>query len=191
VAPGDKLVMAMRRVLAGLVAALFLAAAVSLLPIWPESNERGAATRAGSDARPAEAKPVEPVLAGTTLDGQAVRVPAGRPAVLFFFTVGCGTCFPGAQQVVDARGRAGGAADYLAVNLDPREPGTLIEQFFTAAGAADFPVVPDPDMTKGAEFRVEALGTLLVIDPHGREMFRKVDPSAAEIVAAVRDASAP
>lgn len=180
----------MRRAMAGAVTALLLAAGISLLPIWPERDEPRAAAPPGGQAQRAKAKPVEPVLAGTTLDDRAVSVPAGRPAVLFFFTVGCGTCFPGAQELVKARNDAGDAADYVAVDLDFREPSSLVKQFFTAAGDPDFPVLLDQNLSLGTTFDVEVLGTLAVFDAQGRETFRKVDPSAGEILEAVRAASA-
>lgn len=180
----------MRKVLAGVVVALLLAAGFSLLPIWPERGEPRAAAPPRGEAHRVQAKPVEPVLTGSTLDGQAVSVPRDRPAVLFFFTVGCGTCFPGAQDLVRARKQARAEADYVAVGLDVRESGSVVKNFFTAAGDEGFPIVLDKDMTIGAKFRVEALGTLVVIGPDGRETYRKVDPSAGEIRDAVRAASA-
>jgi cytochrome oxidase Cu insertion factor (SCO1/SenC/PrrC family) len=59
-------------------------------------------------------------VTATNADGAQVRLPAGKPAVVYFFAPSCYSCIAGTRAVADARQHAPEAADYVAVNLDPR-----------------------------------------------------------------------
>jgi hypothetical protein len=66
----------------------------------PASPPRpGAATNSTAGAGPAAAAG----FTATTLSGQQLTVPGGKPSVLFFFSVNCGTCGPGAQALAQAQ----------------------------------------------------------------------------------------
>jgi hypothetical protein len=121
-----------------------------------------------------------PMLTVRSVTGAAVRVPDGKPTVLFFFTGECGTCYTGAKNLATVLDDTGSRADVVAVELDPSEPAAVLNQFLAAVGNPPFTVVRD-DGTLLRRFRVDALGTTVVLDATGRETFRGVDPPPQEI----------
>ncbi len=119
-----------------------------------------------------------------TVTGAQLRVPAGKPTVLFFFTGECGSCYTGAKNLATVLASTGSRADVVAVELDPSEPADILNQFLAAVGNPPFSVVRD-DGSLLRRFHVDALGTTVVVDSTGREIFRGVDPPPARILQAL------
>lgn len=123
-----------------------------------------------------------------TIAGKSLTVPTGAPVVLFFFTASCGSCYAEGQTLATAIGRAGPGAQVIAVDLDPSEPDQAITPFLTAVGNPPFAVVRD-DGALLRRFNVDALGTTVVLDGAGTQVFRGVDPTPDEAAKALTAAA--
>lgn len=128
-------------------------------------------------------------LALRTVSGKTVRVSDGRPAVLFFFTGECSACIIGAKNLEAVPTNIGKGFDIVFVGVDPTEPADTLTAFLASVGNPSFPVVRD-DGSLLRRFSVEALGTTVVLDAVGREIFRAVDPSPEQTRQALETASA-
>lgn len=117
------------------------------------------------------------------LDGQEVTVPDGKPAALFFFSVGCGECVGGASSLATAAEKVGDNADYLAVDMDPSEAEDIVRGFLDYIEAPDLPTAIDAKGTLSQRFQVASLSTLIVVDADGNVTFRGTDPAPAVIEA--------
>jgi len=146
---------------------------------------------AGSDGPSASPAPAqaEPVTLAT-LEGEEVTVPADKPAVMFFFTVNCGSCAQGAAALGEAHAQAAEQADFLAVDIDPNEPAEYITELLDTVQAADVPAATDTDGALSSTYEVTALGTLLIATPDGQVAYRATDPSAEQILAALEEVGA-
>ncbi|ASU85871.1 hypothetical protein CDO52_26450 [Nocardiopsis gilva YIM 90087] len=131
--------------------------------------------------------PQEPVTLAT-LDGDEVTVPGDKPAVMFFFTAGCGSCAKGAEALGKAHAQAADRADFLAVDIDPNETAEQITGLMDYVGAEDVPAASDTDGALSSAYRINALGTLLITTPEGEVTYRQTNPSADEILAALDEA---
>lgn len=119
----------------------------------------------------------------TDLDGKTRTIPAGKPAALFFFSVGCGECVGGAKSLSKAAEALGGSADYLLVDMDPKEPKTTVDGFRDYIKAPGLPAVIDTGAALTTRYRITSLSTLVIVDAKGNVTFRAKDPSAEQIQA--------
>jgi hypothetical protein len=162
----------------GVVALAALAAAVAVTAC-------GTTSKAGD---PDPGKPAAEARAVTTIDGVKLKIPDGKPAVVFF-SVACGSCYEGGVALAQAREKAGARADFLLVDLDPTEPREAIDYFRDRIGDKDLPVVSAGGAELAQAWRVSALSTVIVLDATGEVVYRATDPSAADILAAVDKAA--
>lgn len=130
----------------------------------------------------------------TSIDSQRVSLPAaGKPTAVFFFSVGCGECVSGVRSLGQAAAEAEAAgidAQFLAVDMDPREPEETIEGFMKYVEAEQIPAAIDEGAVLSQRFEVVALSTLIVVDADGTVTFRATDPDAQTIVAELDKAGA-
>ncbi len=130
----------------------------------------------------------------TSIDGQKVSLPAtGKPAAVFFFSVGCGECVEGVRslgEATTAAEKAGVEAAFLAVDMDPGESKETIEGFMDYVEAEHVPAVIDEGAALSRRFDVAALSGLIVVDADGTVTFRATDPDAATITAELAKAGA-
>lgn len=126
----------------------------------------------------------------TTIVGNTVRVPGGKPAALFFFSVGCGECAGGAKSLAKAAHAVGSKADFLAVDTDPSESGQTIAKFLNVVGSPALPAAIDTGAVLSRRFQVSALSTLVVLDSAGKVTYRATDPDPGQITAALNKAGA-
>jgi hypothetical protein len=119
-----------------------------------------------------------------TLSGTTLTVPKDKPAVFYFFTASCSSCVAGAKSVGAGVAKAGSAVQAVAVDLDPAEPVKVIDGFMQYVGSPPFAVVRDNGSLQ-QRFNVDALGLTVVLDKSGRVVYRGVDPSTAQTVAAI------
>lgn len=166
---------------AGITAALLLAGCGT--PAGP-----GAAPPAsqGPAAAPAPGSPATAVTV-KALDGSSLKLPTGKPTVIYFFTASCGPCAAGVKNVASGLAKSSGATA-VAVDLDPSEPTEVLNQFMGSVGNPPLTLVRD-DGTLLKQFNVDALGTTVVLDPSGKEVYRGVDPSADQTAKALTAAA--
>lgn len=108
-----------RRWLAIVIAAVvtLLILAVTYTVLSQPSPAPGAASSAAGSSEAATA------FTASTLSGEKVPVPGGKPSVVFFFSATCGTCGPGARALAEAQASTPNA-NYVAVDIDPTSPST-------------------------------------------------------------------
>lgn len=130
-------------------------------------------------------------IAVVDLDGQDVLVPEpGAYTVTYFYGVGCPSCVAVLEEIGVAKDSAPADTTYLAVNINPSDEPGLIREFFEYVGNPGLTLLRDPERALAEQYDITAIGTTLVFDPSGEEVFRGVDPSAGDLVAAL-DADAP
>lgn len=138
-----------------------------------------AASDAGTGSGPAVAS-----VSVKTLNGSPLTLPTGKPTVIYFFTVSCGPCAAGVKNVASGLAKAAPGAQAVIVDLDPSEPTEVLNQFIASVGNPPVTLVRD-DGTLLKHFNVDSLGTTVVLNSSGKEVFRGVDPSADETAKAL------
>lgn len=135
-----------------------------------------------SPSSPAEAAaaPVEVSGEGfsvATTDGGTFAVPAGRPTVLFFLTTeGCASCIEEGGALNAIAERWGDRAAILGVEMVPGTPTEYIDYFADFMGGLRYPIAID-DGQLVRRFGARTLDTTVVLDGHGREVFRDSVPT--------------
>jgi hypothetical protein len=149
------------------------------------------ATTAGTESAPGTTPSgvIVPSAATTTFSSlRSTQVPVGGKATLvFFFAVDCGPCLQAATDLAAAQRQINTPVAYHAVNMAGDQP-DAIREFFAAANH------PSINVITGAEslitrWQVTALGTTLVFDANGRQVYRGVDPDPAAFTAALGKAT--
>lgn len=131
-----------------------------------------------------------PTTVVTTLAGATVRIPADKPAAVFFFSVGCGECLGGGKSLAQAATTVGDKAQFLAVDMDPGDTKDAITGFLHAIDGPELPTTIDTGATLSRAYKVSALSTLLVVEPAGKVTYRATDPTADQIRTALAAAGA-
>ncbi len=139
--------------------------------------------------RPATTDGDTKTAARTTIDRKTVRIPDGKPAVVFFFSATCGSCLAAGKAVVKVHRQATDKADFLLVDLDPTEPRTAIETFRARIGDKSLPMVSKGAAELAQAWQVTALSTVVVVDAAGTVTYRVTDAPAADILAAIDEAT--
>jgi len=142
---------------------------------------------AGSSA--ADSSNAGTAFTATTLSGEKVSIPSGKPSVVFFFAASCVTCGSGAQAVAEAQLSAPGA-NYVAVDIDPSESEAVVRDFLTDNGAETLAYTRDTDAELAVAFEVTQLSTAIVLDASGTEVYRVVHPTTSKLRSALAEAGA-
>ncbi len=116
----------------------------------------------------------------TSIDGEPVKVPAGKPGAVFFMAGWCGSCIPETKALSQVMDRFGGRISVLAVSPDPSDSVSALRQFRAAAGDPRYPFAWDQQGTLARAWVVSALDTTLVYDRRGKVVFRDGVPTDAE-----------
>ncbi|WP_103382801.1 TlpA family protein disulfide reductase [Pseudonocardia dioxanivorans] len=138
---------------------------------------------------PAAGSGSEMAFTATTLSGQQVSVPGGKPSVVYFFSVNCGTCGPDAQALAQLQQTTPGA-NFAAVDLDPRENVDDVRGFLNTNQASALPYTIDTDARLSTGYQIDQLGVAVVLDAAGNEVFRGYKPEPAQIQTALTQAGA-
>lgn len=143
----------------------------------------GCASQTSRD--PAPVQSIEPRTV-STVAGERVRVPGQQPTVMLFFTPGCASCEDAARAVASASQPAASDARFLAIDLDPSGDPETINRFLARVGGQDLPAAVDRDSQLTQTFDVNALGTVVIVNPDGTVSYRAIEPSTDQIVEALR-----
>ncbi len=106
------------------VTLLVLAVTYTALSSQPSAPPGAASSAAGSASTAATA------FTATTLSGEEVSIPGGKPSVVFFFAASCVTCGSGAQALAEAQAGVP-SVSYVAVNIDPSESEAVVRDFLS------------------------------------------------------------
>ena len=95
------------------VTAAVVAALTVVFVLYAARSSTNGSTAASPAAQAGAAAPAKAAGAFTarTLDGAGVDVPGSRPSALFFYSVECGACGPGAQSLAEAQKAVGAKAN--------------------------------------------------------------------------------
>jgi thiol-disulfide isomerase/thioredoxin len=122
-----------------------------------------------------------PTVTVPTLAGGAFRLPAGRPAVVYFMAAWCESCQAEAQALGQLHQRVGDRAAILAVDADPSDLPAQTQAFFRIigidVGGPGYQVARDHDGLLVRAFAAQALDTTVVVDPSGRVVWRDAVPT--------------
>ncbi|MFJ6272396.1 TlpA family protein disulfide reductase [Pseudarthrobacter oxydans] len=161
----------MRNLLALLLAAASAAALLVSLTSNPATREAGA----GED--PA----LGTGFTALTSQGEQVSVPGSKPSVLFFFSIECGACGPGTRVLAEVQRSSPAAVNYVAVDIAPYETADQIREFLAGNGASSLAFASDTDTRLITAYGINQVSTAVVLDAAGTEVFRAVEPDAAEL----------
>jgi thiol-disulfide isomerase/thioredoxin len=122
-----------------------------------------------------------PTVTVPTLAGGAFRLPAGRPAVVYFMAAWCESCQAEAQALGQLHQRVGDRVAVLAVDADPGDLPAQTQAFFRIigidVGGPGYQVARDHDGLLVRAFAAQALDTTVVVDPSGRVVYRDAVPT--------------
>lgn len=168
--------------IAGAAVATLLVLAVTYTAL---SAEPGPAPGAVSSA--ADSNNAATAFTASTLSGDEVAIPGGRPSVIFFFSATGGTCGPGARALAEAQASTPDA-NYVAVDIDPNESVNDVQEFLTANDASTLAYARDTDASLTRAYQLTQLSTAVVLDAGGTEVYRGVDPTSTQIRSALTKA---
>jgi peroxiredoxin len=116
-----------------------------------------------------------PVFEAVTTAGERVRVPAGKPTVLFFMAASCDPRVEASalDRIVRADGQR---VEVVGVDIDPAEPEADLAAFAGKVGAA-YGFVHDRDGVLARAFGVRALDSTVIVDAAGRTVYRDAAPT--------------
>jgi hypothetical protein len=121
-----------------------------------------------------------------TLDGTHASVPVpGKPTVAYFYAVGCTSCAQALLDIGATRGAAPAGTAYQAVDINSAGSPSAIRGFLADARTDGFALLRDPGNRLAGTYQVTALGTTVVFDAAGRQVWRGIDPSTATLAAAL------
>ncbi len=168
----------------GAVVITLLVLAVTYTALSPQP-----ASSPGSSSSTAGSSNADTAFTATTLSGETVSIPGGKPSVVFFFAASCVTCGSGAQAVAEAQAGVPGVS-YVAVDVDPSESEAVVRDFLTDNGAETLAFTRDTDAELSIAFKVTQLSTAIVLDSSGAEVYRVVHPTTSKLRSALAEAGA-
>jgi thiol-disulfide isomerase/thioredoxin len=155
--------------------------AVAGQPAGAASGQAQPALQVGGPAGAAVGHP-SPTVTVPTLAGGTFRLPAGRPAVVYFMAAWCESCQAEAQALGQLHQRVGDRVPILAVDADPSDLPAQTQAFFRIigidVGGPGYQVARDQNGRLAAAFAVRALDTTVVIDSRGRVVYRDEVPTS-------------
>jgi hypothetical protein len=147
----------------------------------PEAGPLSGSTSAGSGSH------LAPIRL-TSIDGERISLPAGRPGMLMFSTSTCVPCFISAKHMADYKARAPQRVDAAFIGVDPGDPPSALAARRDLIGERPFPFAIDTSGTMAAQYQITTLGTVIVYDAAGKIVARIVEPTIDDLRAAFRRA---
>jgi peroxiredoxin len=121
-----------------------------------------------------------PSVTARSVDGRQVELPAGKPAVVFFFAGWCGSCIPEAAALGELHREHGDDVNIVAVSIDPGDTPETIGEFMQAAGSPGYPVLHDVDDSIRAAYEVASLDVTVITGADGKVAYRDAVPSTLD-----------
>lgn len=170
-----------RKLQVGLIVLAVLAVITVLYTALSSSGHSNSRLTQDSSAAAGISGPV--AFTAHTMAGAQVAVPGSRPSVLFFFSVECGSCGPGAQALADVQRHKPQVANFVAVNINSGDTDQSIRGFLTDNHATGLGLVRDSDTRLLQSYQVRQLSTAVILDASGKIVYRAVEPQASQIEA--------
>jgi cytochrome oxidase Cu insertion factor (SCO1/SenC/PrrC family) len=170
-------------VLLGLAPLIVLGVAFAVASSPPPTTSGGGGSGDAADGG-AYAAP----LRLTSIDGERISLPAGRPGMVMFSSSYCTTCFVSAKFMARYRAEAAEPVDAAFISVDPGDSPDALADRRAGLGATRYPFAIDTAGTLAAQYEITALGTVIVYDATGRIVARVVEPSLADLRAVFQEA---
>jgi hypothetical protein len=119
-----------------------------------------------------------------TIDGKALALPRRRPGMVMFSTSGCLTCFVAAEHMAEFRADASRPVDAAFVSIAPGDSAQALADRQASIRPRPFPFAIDQTGTLAQQYRIAALGTVVVYDAAGRIVARVIEPSLGDLPSA-------
>jgi cytochrome oxidase Cu insertion factor (SCO1/SenC/PrrC family) len=142
----------------------------------------------GGASEAADAAAYAAPLRLTSIDGERISLPAGRPGMVMFSSSYCTTCFVSVNFMTRYRAEAREPVDAAFISVDPGDSPDALADRRAGLGGTAFPFAIDTTGTLAARYGIAALGTVIVYDATGRIVARVVEPSLQELRAGFREA---
>jgi cytochrome oxidase Cu insertion factor (SCO1/SenC/PrrC family) len=157
------------------------------------------ATRSTSKSAPSGTAPANVATSGgsgrvapltlTTIEGRSVSVPGPRPGALFFSVSGCTSCIPSAQALSTLmKTGLGSRVSAVFISMEPQDSPQAMRLLRDTIGDPPYPFAIDTTGTLASQYRIQALGTVVLYDARGRIVDRVVDPSLGQLAEGFRKA---
>ncbi len=124
----------------------------------------------------------------TTLEGEAIELPAGRPGAAFFTVSSCLSCISSARALGELKAEYGSRADAIWIGIDPNDPPAAVRERRRSLGDPSYPFAIDRSGTLAGQYGVQALGTTIVYDARGKLVTRLIEPTEQQLRAAFQRA---
>lgn len=173
----------------GTVVSIALAVAFAALVIAATHNAGSTSTASSTPGTRAAASSSQVgALTLTSLDGQPVRLPAGRPGALFFSVSSCTSCLVSAQTLGTLKTRFGSGVDAVFISIDPRDPPAALRARRQSIGNPAYPFAIDHTATLYRQYDVTALGTTIIYNARGQILARLIEPGLTQLTSGFRAA---
>lgn len=136
------------------------------------SKANGQAGTAGQEIAPLEL---------TSLDGQRVELPAGKPGALFFSASSCVSCIPAAKALGELKRGLGDRIDAVFISIDPGDPPAALAERRESVGNPPYPFAIDTTGLLAGQYGITALGTVLIYDAQGTIVDRLIEPDLDQL----------
>lgn len=117
----------------------------------------------------------------TSLDSKTVSLPGARPGALFFSVSSCTTCIPSAMALASVKKRVGSKVDALFISMDPNDTPDAMLARRDSIGDPPYPFAIDTSGQLGDDYRILALGTVVIYDKKGKIISRTIDPTLGDL----------
>jgi hypothetical protein len=117
----------------------------------------------------------------TSIDGQAVALPTGRPGMIMLSTSGCVSCFVSAKSMANYMAEAPQRVDAAFISVDAGDSPEALAARRQTMGGAPYPFAIDTTGQLLLDYGVTALGTVVIYDATGTIVAKTIEPSLPEL----------
>lgn len=123
----------------------------------------------------------------TSVTGQTVTFPQGRPTLLYFMSASCSSCWQGSTQIAQIYPKLEHMAQVVSLDVTPQvDTSTQIEQMVQSTGVT----WPQAFATSSilTHYHISYLDTAVVLSPTGKVLYDGGIPSNTRLMALIRQA---
>lgn len=177
---------------AGAVVVIFVVLVVVSAQRSSSQRAKASGTAVASSSAGASAAGTLPRFTMADVDGRTVTRPGGKPGLLIFTASYCTPCIEQAPGIVALKRRLGARVEILTFSIDPGDSAAAMRSAFgpIAGRTPGYVLGWDSSGRLAPAYGVSSLGTEVVYDRRGRQVWRGVLSDSSEIAAALRRAGA-
>lgn len=124
----------------------------------------------------------------TSMTGQTLTFPQGRPTLLYFMSASCSSCWQGNSQIAGIYPTLRHMAQVVSLDVTPQvDTVSQVEQMVQSTGATWPQAFATPSIL--TRYRIRYLDTTVVLSPTGKVVYDGAIPSDSRLLALMRRAS--